>query len=221
MNKEIVCVIPAKLTSERCPMKNIKPFAGSTLIDIKIEQAKRVGVFDRIVVNTDSDMIIDIAKRHGVSWKLRPYEYTVCGNHEYHQYIAKSEPDSIVCMCNCTSPLITDETIVKCVESYERISDESFSVNTVSDIKTFVFDGNDPINFNMDRFPKSQDLRPLYECNFGVSMADSDYVVKNHGWLMLKNHYFVHVDKIEGLDIDYEEDFQICEFFYNRLRLGV
>ena len=37
MNKKIVCVIPAKLTSERCPMKNIKPFAGSTLIDIKIE----------------------------------------------------------------------------------------------------------------------------------------------------------------------------------------
>ncbi len=116
--KKIVCVIPAKITSERCPMKNIRPFADSTLLDIKIEQAKRVGVFDEIVVNTDSEIIVDIAKRQGVLWKLRPHEYTICGNHEFHQYIAMSEPNSIVCLFSCTSPLLNDNTVVKCVEEY-------------------------------------------------------------------------------------------------------
>ena len=163
-----------------------------------------------------------MARKHGgVEVKLRPHEYTVCGNHEYHQYIAKSEPNSIVCMCNCTSPLIEDQTIVKCVEEYRNIDDERVSVNTVFEQKTFFFDDNGPINFNMNYFPKSQDLRPIYEFTSGVSIADSNYVVKSNGWLMLKKHHFIHVDKIEGLDIDYEEDFQICEFFYNRLRLGV
>ena len=218
--KDLVCLIPAKSKSERCPNKNIRPFAGSTLVDIKIEQAKRVGIFDRIVVNSDSELIGDIARKHGVEFQLRPYEFTICGNHEFHQYLAKANPNVVLCAMNCTSPMIEDKTIVECVNAYRQIDDPSVSVNTVADIKSFLFDGNEPINFDMSYFPKSQDIRPVFEYTSGVSIADTNYMVESNGWLMLKNHHFIHVGKIEALDIDYDEDFQICQFFFLRMTNG-
>ena len=68
----------------------------------------------------------------------------------------------------------------------------------------------------MDRFPKSQDLRPIFEYTSAVSVASSDEILRTNGWMMLKNHRFVNVDKIEALDIDYEDDFNICEYFYKK-----
>jgi CMP-N-acetylneuraminic acid synthetase len=89
-------------------------------------------------------------------------------------------------------------------------------VNTVVEHKTFLFDNGNPINFDMNCFPRSQDLKPIYEYTSGVAIADSDYVVKSHGWFMLKNHHFVNVSKIEAIDIDYEDDFQLAEILYRR-----
>ena len=139
--KELVCLIPAKHNSERCKLKNIRPFARTSLVEIKIEQAKRVGMFDKIVVDTDSDEIMEIAASHGVSFVKRPYEFTVCGNHEFHQYMARTNRGKILCVCHCTSPCLKDSTLEKCVKLYMELGDETASVNTALEMRTFLFDG--------------------------------------------------------------------------------
>lgn len=61
----IAAVIPARGGSKRIPGKNIKPFAGKPMIAWSIEAARASGLFDRIVVSTDSPDIAAVAREHG------------------------------------------------------------------------------------------------------------------------------------------------------------
>ena len=71
----ILAVITARGGSKRIPGKNIKPFAGRPMIAWPIEAAKASGIFDRIVVSTDSEEIAAVARGLGAEVPfLRPAE---------------------------------------------------------------------------------------------------------------------------------------------------
>ncbi len=68
-----VCIIPARSGSKRIPGKNLKAFIGRPIIAYAIDVAKISGLFDRIMVSTDSEEIASIAKEHGAEVPfLRP-----------------------------------------------------------------------------------------------------------------------------------------------------
>lgn len=68
-----VAVIPARSGSQRIPGKNFKSFNGKPIIAYSIEVALRTGLFDRVVVSTDSPEIAKIAKSFGAEVPfLRP-----------------------------------------------------------------------------------------------------------------------------------------------------
>ena len=52
----ITAVVPVRKGSVRVKNKNLRPFAGSNLLQIKLDTLKGVGLFDEIVVSTDSQM---------------------------------------------------------------------------------------------------------------------------------------------------------------------
>jgi CMP-N,N'-diacetyllegionaminic acid synthase len=71
-----VAFVPARSGSERVPGKNVRPLAGHPLIAYAIETALQSGVFDRVVVSTDSQEIAEIARWYGADVPfLRPSEY--------------------------------------------------------------------------------------------------------------------------------------------------
>ena len=74
MNKiKNLAIIPARSGSKGIPGKNIKPFHGHPLIAYAIEQARKAKVFDRILVDTDSKQIAEIARQYGAETPfLRP-----------------------------------------------------------------------------------------------------------------------------------------------------
>lgn len=70
-----IAVIPARGGSKRIPRKNIKPFAGKPMIAHAIGAALESGLFDHVLVSTDDDEIIDIARQHGAETPfVRPAE---------------------------------------------------------------------------------------------------------------------------------------------------
>ena len=56
-DKTFICVIPARGGSKGIANKNIKPMLGRPLISYCIQAAKESGIFDKIVVTTDSEKI--------------------------------------------------------------------------------------------------------------------------------------------------------------------
>jgi len=71
-----VALIGARGGSERVPSKNVRRLAGHPLLAYAIETARQAGVFDRIVVSTDSEPIAKVARWYGGEVaSLRPAEY--------------------------------------------------------------------------------------------------------------------------------------------------
>lgn len=70
-----VAFVPARAGSQRVPGKNIRELAGHPLIAYSIAAARESGLFEAVVVSTDSEQIADIARRYGAEVPvLRPPE---------------------------------------------------------------------------------------------------------------------------------------------------
>ena len=71
-----VALIGARGGSERVPGKNVRPLAGHPLLAYAIETARQSGVFERVIVSTDSEPIAKVARWYGADVPfLRPAEY--------------------------------------------------------------------------------------------------------------------------------------------------
>lgn len=71
MNQKTVAIIPARAGSKRCPKKNIALFKGKTMVAHTIEQALDAKIFDRVIVSSDDQGILDIAQAYAVETELR------------------------------------------------------------------------------------------------------------------------------------------------------
>ena len=61
---DVTVVIPCRAGSTRVKNKNFRSFGGSNLLEIKVNQAKSLGL--PTVVNSDSEIAKEIAKKHNV-----------------------------------------------------------------------------------------------------------------------------------------------------------
>jgi CMP-N,N'-diacetyllegionaminic acid synthase len=68
-----IALVPARAGSKRIPGKNIRPLGGHPLLAYSIAAARESGVFDAVVVSTDSQKIAEIARHYGAETPfLRP-----------------------------------------------------------------------------------------------------------------------------------------------------
>ncbi len=71
-----IALIGARSGSERVKDKNVRRLAGHPLLAYAIETARQSGVFDRVLVSTDSAQIAQVARWYGADVPfLRPEEY--------------------------------------------------------------------------------------------------------------------------------------------------
>ena len=92
---KITAIIPVRAGSVRVKNKNIAPFAGSSLLEIKIKQLQNFERINSVLVSSDSDTMLEIATNMGCLVQKRPYEY--CDEktktfNEVCDYVAKNTP---------------------------------------------------------------------------------------------------------------------------------
>lgn len=68
----VLAVIPARGGSKRLPMKNVLTIAGRPLLAWSINAAKASTFVDRIVVSSDHDMVLQVARQYGADIVRRP-----------------------------------------------------------------------------------------------------------------------------------------------------
>lgn len=208
-------LIAVRSNSQRVISKNIRPFADSSLLEIKIRQLLNVESLDGIVVNSDDKIMLDIARKYGCETIERDSFYaqnTVCMSDVYENMALNMDCD-IVVYTNCTNPLIKTETINNCISFYK---DNSYdSVNTANSVNDFLFLNNKPINYDKDKQPRSQDLPPIYALNFAINIISKQKMIENKN-IIGSNPYLYLVDDLQGLDIDTPLDFEIAEYLFRK-----
>jgi len=135
--KARVAVIPARGGSKRIPHKNIRMFAGKPIIAHSIEVARASGLFDRVIVSTDSPQIAGVARQWGAEVPfMRPAElsddHTQTDAVFLHalEWLAHAGAEyEYACLIYPTAPFLTKESLSRGLEAL-RDSDatSAFSV---------------------------------------------------------------------------------------------
>mgnify|MGYP001180203646 CR=1 FL=1 len=220
-NKDFTALIAVKLNSERVPKKNIRPFASSTLLDIKIQQLKKSKIFKNILVSSESDLILNHCKKYKVKLQKRdPYFSTSeVPMSEVYVYLAKKIKTPYVAWIPVTSPLIGANIYKKAINTFKNMNHDKFdsllSVNTIQD---YLYYKRKPLNFIETPHMRSQDLEKLFAVNFGINILSKKNMIKYQTTIGKKPKFFVIPNKY-AIDIDEMEDFKIAEIMYkNRNR---
>ena len=218
IKKKIFAVIPVRKGSQRVKNKNLRKFNKKNLLIYKIENLKKVKYLDHIVINTDSEEAIEIAKFYKIGfWKREKYfASSKCTNSDFWGHIAKNTEGHYIMFTNCTSPLVKLETYNKFIKNFLKFQNINDSSNTVTDEKQFLYLNNKALNFNPKKAPNSQNLPNIVKLNFAINIIPKKTMMKKKSVIGNKPKFF-KLDEIEGFDIDTELDFEFAEFLHRKL----
>lgn len=176
--------------SVRLPGKNIRLFVGRPILAYSIATAKSCGLFDDVIVSTDSDEIEEVAVRYGANIFRRPVDDGLRGTQAITTDVIKSLPRcKFACCLYATAPLV-EATYLKL--AFKRL--------TTQPPPTFVFAvGTEPLRdagaFYFGRAEAFRQGLPLVSMMSALFPLPDDHVC----------------------DINTLEDFEECERKYRML----
>ena len=209
---KLTAIIPVRAGSQRVKNKNIKPFANTTLLDIKIETLKKVQGIDDIIVSSDSQEMLKIAEEHNVNVHVRDkyFASNEVNNSDFMQNLSTIVDEGHIIYSPCTSPLLSSETITEIVSKYKN--NNLRNIVTVTTQKHHMWLNGKPLNYDPSNAPNSQDLPDIYSINYGCCILSKDDLYKHKNVVVEPTFHITN--EIESIDIDTEFDFIIAEFVY-------
>ena len=233
----IIAVIPARGGSKRIPGKNTKMFCGKPIIQYSIDAARDSGVFDRIVVSTDSEEIADVARNCGADVPfIRPEElsgdYTTTAPVLAHaiQHLQKAgNPIEFACGIYATAPFVQASDLRDGLATLIRTS-----ANVVIPVTTFDFPIYRGIGLAHDGkmkllWPHLLKSWEQHEVTRSNDLPEAYHDVGQFYWLRAAS--FVRDVRLWGaetramviprklvVDIDTPEDWEVAELKFSALR---
>lgn len=215
----IKALVAVRSGSVRVKNKNIRPFAGSTLLELKLEQLQRIPLLDGIVVNSNDDTMLKMAASMGCETVKRDpyYASNEVSMSEVYKNMAQNMDCDVIAYINVTNPLIKDETLIRAIQTYkeEALHNTCDSLNSAHLIKEFLFENNLPINYDLRHQPRSQDLPDILALNFAVNIISRERMIESRNVVGFKPKLFV-IDELEATDIDNPLDFEFAEYVYQK-----
>lgn len=223
---KITAVIPVRKGSQRVKDKNLRPFAGTTLLDNKIQMLLKVPEIDEIVVNTNSEAAIELVELDYQGTKVRAqrreefYASSQCSGSEFFKHLGEVTDTDLFIYTPCTSPFVKPETVSLCIKTYlKNLKENDYDcVSTVSSVKEFLWLDGKAMNYDPQNAPNSQNLPNVVALNFGTTIISRENLIKYHN-IIGKKPDFVITSDIEAIDIDTPLDFYIAEQMYIKLKV--
>ena len=182
MSEKIYAMIPARVGSTRLAMKNLALIDGKPMIYYAINSAKKAGVFEKIIVNSDHHLFSEIATRFNVDFYLRPKELgfsnTKSDDVVFNFINSFKEADYLVWV-NPIAPFQTSTEIKNAVNYF--INNNLDSLITAEDKQVHCIFEDKPVNYQKESlFAQTQDLIPVKTFAYSVMMWRSKRFVKEY-----------------------------------------
>jgi len=217
---KLVALIPMRHHSQRVPGKNYRPLAGKPLFHHIVETLRSVPEIDEIVVDTDSEAVMDGLRHSFPQVKIidRPENLRaddVPMNdiliHDTAQY-----PADFYLQTHSTNPLIKPETVSRTINSFLFDYPTCDSLFSVTRLQTRLYDQHGrAINHDPAVLIQTQNLPPVYEENSCLYIFTRENLLKRHHRIGEKPMMF-EINADEAWDIDEELDFAICDFLLKK-----
>jgi len=215
---KIVALLPMKAHSERVKGKNFRLISGKPLYKWILDTLLSINRIDHIIINTDARSILnENGLEESSKVVIRDRIPALCGDTVSMNLILKDDIDNIdsdiYLMTHITNPLLSAEIIEKAIDVYINNLklnnvDSLFSVTKYQ--TRFYKDDGTPVNHDPNNLIRTQDLEPWYEENSNIYLFTKSSFYKTQARIGLEPLLF-EIPKIESIDIDDQQDFDIVE----------
>lgn len=225
MSEKVIAIITARGGSKRIPKKNIKEFCGKPIIAYSILAALDSGIFDEVMVSTDSEEIAEIARAYGAKV---PFMRSAKTSDDFattadvlmevlERYQEMGRTFDVMSCIYPTAPFVTPQ---KLQSAYDTLKKEQ-AVMAMPVVafsyppqRSYVLNGNMlEMKWKENYNKRSQDLEKMYHD------AGQFYMYQVESYVRLKGQIDqsivpVIVDEMEVQDIDNETDWKLAEQKY-------
>ncbi|MCI9175131.1 MAG: pseudaminic acid cytidylyltransferase [Lachnospiraceae bacterium] len=225
MDKKILGIIPARGGSKRIPGKNIRNFCGKPILAYSIEAALGTGLFEEVMVSTDSEEIAGTARRYKAAV---PFLRSEDASGDYAttaevllevlaDYRKQGRTFDYMACIYPTAPFVTAK---KLTEAFRIL--EQTKAAAVLPVAAFSYppqrgyivkDGRLEMKWKENYRMRSQDLEPLYHDCGQFYLYEVDRFLEQKGQIT-EGIVPIFVDELEMQDIDRESDWKLAELKY-------
>ena len=213
---KLVAEIPARLGSKRVPRKNLRSICGKPLISYAIDACLGSDQLDEVYVNTESDLIANVARERGAQVYVRSEALAqddVVSDQFNADFLENIECDALV-MVNPVSPLVETVDINAAIQCY--IENDYDTLLSVREDRLHTFYDGQPLNFSTEGLlPMTQDLRPVQTCVWTVSIWRRTVFLdsfRKNGYACFSGRIgFFPIEPLKSLKISYESEFRMAE----------
>lgn len=231
MKPRYAIFLPVRSGSRRITDKNTRPFCNFSngLLELKMTQLIRTDCLDEIIVSTNDQRCIEVAETFlSQSNKIKIVQRPdhLCTDQtsltDLVRYVTLLTECEHIIWTHVTSPFFNEEDYSGAVHAYESALTAGYdSLMSVYPFLNFLWsdEHRDLWNrMNNEKWPRTQDLKKLYEIDSAVFIASREVYLKYSDRIGIHPFLFEN-DKIKSMDIDWETDFFIAEAVYEKLFL--
>lgn len=222
MKQSINVFLPMRAGSERVPNKNTKNFSGvkGGLCRIKLEQLINCTLIDLILVSTNDPEVVKItnsfnSKKIKVVIRQDELASSNTSTDDLIKYAPEVMPDGHILWTHVTSPFISSNIYSQAIKKYLENLSNFDSLMSVTKLQKFIWNDIEPVNYNrnLEKWPKTQTIKPLWEVNSGIFLAHKSIYEVNNDRIGYTPYLFQLSDEI-AFDIDWLPDYKIAEAIY-------
>lgn len=225
-----IAIIPARSGSKGLPDKNIRPLNGVPLIAYTIRAALDSGMFDVVMVSTDSEKYAEIAKEWGAEVPfLRSAETAGDRSSSWSvveevlaRYEEMGQTFDTFALLQITSPLRMGKHIVEAYDLLDKKqANASISIYKLDtpkekfhhiDEEACMESWHDPD----PSYKPRQVFADCYDCNGAIYISRTDAFAQQDSIFQKKCYGYI-MNKVFSTDVDDLEDFLIAEAIINYL----
>lgn len=228
---KVLCTICARGGSKGVKNKNVKRLHGKPLIAYTIEQARESGLFEHIVISTDSDLIATVAQEYGAevffkrssemasdtAGKLEVIKDAFKRSEAYYQ----TTFDYLIDL-DATAPLRSVQDIV---DSYQQfLKDENDNLITAMPSRRSPYfnmvevDATGKVALSKklsSSVVRRQDAPKSYDMNASIYIWKRNTLLDENTLFLGKTGLYVMPEE-RSIDIDTELDFEFVEFLMRK-----
>lgn len=205
---KVVALVPIKLNSQRLPHKNILPVLGKPLCWHIVSRLLDTQGIDEVYVYCSDEAVKQYIPEEAIFLQRdsRLDGDTVKGFDIYDAFIREVNADVYV-LAHTTSPFIKVSSLENGLRHIlDGSHDSAFSAER---IQTFAWYRDQPINYDLNDVPRTQDMEPVWVETSAFYMFRRE-IFTEHRRRIGFQPYIQKVSGMEAVDIDTKEDYDFA-----------
>lgn len=216
---DVAVMVQARLSSQRCPQKMIRPFHDTTLMDLCLQKLVESSIpNENIWVSVYEQELVELCKKYPINIFYRSEASAMSEGtplteiYEWWNQI----PHKYVVLVNACTPFLETDTIEKFYHDYCK--DESDGMFGVIEKKNYYWDKNDlfltPMKEAIMNTKTADPIKEAAHCLYASSLESIGRGIWMGQFNVQGDIKLWSMKEEETLDIDYEWQFEMCETLY-------